>query len=285
MPSPTASRVPRARRALRGAGLLALAGLLLTGCSAKEVARLGWPEAITPQGERMLNLFIGAWLASAVVGAFVLGLIVVAVVKYRRHSTDAELPAQVRYNLPIEVLYTIIPFIIVLVLFYYTAIIESDVDSETPANAGGADLTVGVVGFQWNWQFNFGSDTPDNPDDDVSVTGRPGEPAYLILPTDRTIRFVETSPDVIHSFWVPAFLFKRDVIPGRQNSFEITITEPGTYVGRCAELCGVNHDRMNFEVRAVSGDDFDRYIASRGLDVPGTPYPPFEELRAEASAG
>ena len=131
-----------------------------------------------------------------------------------------------------------------LVLFYYTAIIESDVDSETPATAGGPDVTVGVVGFQWNWQFNFGADTPDNPDDDVSVTGRPGEPAYLILPTDRTIRFVETFPDVIHSFWVPAFLFKRDVIPGRQNSFEITINRAG-HLRRPLrrKLAGVSHDR------------------------------------------
>ena len=88
-----------------------------------------------------------------------------------------------------------------------------------------------------------------------------------MLPTDRTIRFEVESADVIHSFWVPEFLFKLDVIPGnengRDNVFEVTVQEEGAYVGRCAELCGTYHAFMNFEVRAVSGDDFDAYLEAR----------------------
>ena len=94
-----------------------------------------------------------------------------------------------------------------------------------------------------------------------------------MLPTDRTIRFEVASADVIHSFWVPEFLFKLDVIPGnengRDNVFEVTVREEGAYVGRCAELCGTYHAYMNFEVRAVSGDDYDAYLEAResGLDT------------------
>jgi cytochrome c oxidase subunit 2 len=149
------------------------------------------------------------------------------------------------------VLYTVIPFVIIAVLFYYTAISENKVNKMEP----NPDVTVGVVGFQWNWQFNYVGDN-------VQVTGRPGEPPKLVLPTNRTIRFVETSPDVIHSFWVPAFLFKRDVVPGRDNQFEITITRTGNYIGRCAELCGVDHDRMDFFVQVLSPADFDKWLAA-----------------------
>ncbi len=85
----------------------------------------------------------------------------------------------------------------------------------------------------------------------------------LVLPQNRSIRFVESSPDVIHSFWVPEFLFKRDVIPGRVNQFELTVTKTGTFIGRCAELCGTDHDRMNFYVKVVPQAEYDTFIADR----------------------
>jgi cytochrome c oxidase subunit 2 len=125
------------------------------------------------------------------------------------------------------------------------------------------------VGFQWNWQFNY-------LDDKVQVTGAPpeGQQAVLWLPVNKRIRFIETSPDVIHSFWVPDFLFKRDVVPGRLNSFELTPTRTGTYVGRCAELCGEKHDAMNFVVKVVSESDYRAYIADLqahpGIHAPNT---------------
>ena len=93
-----------------------------------------------------------------------------------------------------------------------------------------------------------------------------GQPAQLVLPTDTRIRFVETSPDVIHSFYVPAFLFKRDVIPGRANTFEIEITKEGEYIGRCAELCGEKHSAMNFLVRAVPMEKYEQYVAQLKQD-------------------
>jgi cytochrome c oxidase subunit 2 len=178
--------------------------------------------------------------------------VIIAWTIIRDRKKSEELPRQVRYNLPIEVLYTVVPFVIIAVLFFYTAVAENKVNKLTK----NPDVTIGVVGFQWNWQFNYLAEH-------VQVTGAPaqGQQAVLVLPVNKRVRFIETSPDVIHSFWVPAFLFKRDVIPGRLNSFEIKPTAIGKYVGRCAELCGEKHDRMNFEVDVVSDADYATYIA------------------------
>ncbi len=240
------------RLAVGGAALV----LLTAGCDARSVYEssfsLGFPKPITDQGKRIYDLWLGSTAAAAVVGLVVWALIFFAVVRYRKRSDS--MPRQVRYNLPVEVLYTVVPFIIVAVLFYYTAIGENYVNKLTK----NPQVTVGVVGFQWNWQFNYQDGDPATAD--PSITGAPGRPAQLVLPVDRTIRFVETSNDVIHSFFVPKFLFKRDVIPGRQNAFEVTIRKQGTYVGRCAELCGEKHDRMNFEVKVVSGQEYDAFI-------------------------
>lgn len=238
------------RRTLRLAGLAAVLLPALSGCAFDRnnfswVPRFGWPSGVTAQSPRILALWQGSAIAALIIGFFVWGLIFFACFAFRKRGD--KLPRQVRYNLPIEVLYTVVPFAIIGVLFYYTAIDESYEDKLTAH----PDVTVGVVGFQWNWQFNY-VDADNNPNNDVQVTGRPGAPPVLVLPTNRTIRFIETSPDVIHSFFVPAFLFKRDVIPGRHNEFELTITKPGSFVGRCAELCGTYHDQMNFQVRAVS---------------------------------
>ncbi len=230
---------------------------MTTGCSAREAYEnsfsLGFPDPVTDRGENVYELWLGAAAAALTVGLFVAALFIFACIRYRKRSD--ELPRQVRYNLPVEVLYTVIPLVIVSVLFYYTAVSQNYVNEESK----NPDVTIQVVGFQWNWQFVHDDNNPATPD--PRITGIPGQPAVLVLPVDRSIRFNETSNDVIHSFWVPKFLFKRDVFPGSQNnSFEVTIKEQGTYIGRCAEFCGEKHDRMNFYVKAVSGDEYDAYI-------------------------
>ncbi len=250
-PAPGAARV---RRPLRLAALAVGSTLLVAGCDARDLytsaLSFGLPDPVTDQGEHVQQLWLGSVAAAAVVGVFVWSLIFFAVVRYRKRGE--ELPRQVRYNLPVEVLYTVVPFVILAVLFYYTAVNENYINKLTKD----PKVTIGVVGFQWNWQFNYTNEG-------LQVTGAPGQPAQLVLPTDRTIRFVETSPDVIHSFWVPKFLFKRDVIPGRTNTFEITIRQQGTWVGRCAELCGEKHDRMNFSVKAVSPEAYDQFVSDQ----------------------
>jgi cytochrome c oxidase subunit 2 len=211
---------------------------------------------MTEQADRIYDTWLGSVAAALAVGFFVWGLIFFAVIRYRKNSD--ELPRQVRYNLPIEVLYTVVPFVIISVLFYYTAVNENYIN-ETKKNP---DLTVDIVGFQWNWQFQY-------PKAKVQVTGSLTEPAVMYLPADRRIRFVESSPDVIHSWFVPAFMFKRDVVPGRLNAFEIKIKPAAaghTYIGRCTEFCGEKHSRMNFSVKVVTAAEFDAYLTRLKAD-------------------
>jgi cytochrome c oxidase subunit 2 len=231
--------------------------MLAAGCSSEQLPRLGMPKPITQQGERVLSLWQGGWIAAFFVGAIVWGLILWCVVAYRKRG-DGVAP-QLTYNLPIEILYTFVPFIFVGVFFYFTARDETELDKLSAH----PDVTVEVVGFQWSWQFNY-LDGPESGAKTIAqVTGSTGERPTLTLPTDRTIRFKLVSPDVIHSFWVPSFLFKRDIIPGRTNEFEVTITKQGTYIGRCAELCGLDHDRMLFDVHVVSPTDYDSFLKNQ----------------------
>lgn len=244
---------------MRLASVLVLTAVVTTGCgSARDLYEnglsLGFPDPVTKEGERIYELWLGSVAAAAVIGIAVSAMIVYAMIRFRK--TGDRLPRQVRYNLPVEVLYTAVPFVIIAVLFYYTTVTQNFVNKEDKA---GADVTIGVVGFQWNWTFRHEAQG-------VQVTGQPGQPAQLVLPVGQRIRFVETSPDVIHSFWVPKFLFKRDVVPGRENVFEITITKEGTYIGRCAELCGEKHSAMNFSVKAVSPAAYADYIAQLQRD-------------------
>lgn len=231
--------------------LVALAplALLLTACDTSKVGRFGFPKPTTEQGHRILALWTGAFWAAIVVGVFVYALILWACFRFRKRGD--KMPRQVHYNVPVEVLYVALPFVIIGVLFFYTARDETYVDklSKNP------DVTIGVVGFQWSWQFNY-------PDEKLQVTGRPGQEPVLVLPVDKKVQFIETSPDVIHSFWVPDFLFKRDVIPGRANRFEIRTEKAGTFEGRCAELCGVYHSRMLFQVKVVPDDEYQRFLTT-----------------------
>lgn len=250
---------------LAGLGLGGAALTLLAGCDVGSAFDgFGWPQGgITPQAGRMYNLWIGSVIAALAVGVLVWGLIFWCVIRYRKRGN--ELPAQTRFNMPMEFLYTIAPILVVSVLFYYTAIVQTDVDKV----GRDPDVVVEVVAFKWNWQFNYRDGITD-PNEGIeaetvaSTLGTTDVIPVLVLPTGRTIRFEETSRDVIHSFWVPELLFKRDVFPGNiRNVFQVTIDNEGAYVGRCAELCGTYHSMMNFELRAVSPEDYDRFLAAK----------------------
>jgi cytochrome c oxidase subunit II len=244
-------------RRLVGLGVLGVAAVaLLSGCTADQAFHFGWPEGgITDQSHRMFNLWMGSAVAALIVGVFVWGLIFWCVVRYRKRGD--ELPPQTRYNMPLELLYSVLPFLIISVLFYYTAIVQTDVDKIRP----NPDVTVHVVAFKWNWEFEYPEDR-DASGQPVKTIGASDYVPVLVVPTHERIRFLEDSQDVIHSFWVPDLLFKRDVFPGGvQNKFEVTIEKEGAYVGRCAELCGTYHSMMNFELRAVSPDQYTQFIA------------------------
>ncbi|GIF53527.1 cytochrome c oxidase subunit 2 [Asanoa ferruginea] len=237
--------------------------VLLSGCDVgSHVDGFGWPQnGITEQSKRMYDLWIGSVVAALIVGVFVWGLIFWCVIRYRKRGE--KLPVQTRFNMPMEFLYTIAPVLVVSVLFYYTAIVQTDINRTTTNPA----VTVEVEAFKWNWQFNYQDGPTEGSRVGKTVTSTLGTTEIipvLVLPTGRTIRFEETSRDVIHSFWVPELLFKRDVFPGNvRNVFEVTIDQTGAYVGRCAELCGTYHSMMNFELRAVSGADYDKFLAAK----------------------
>lgn len=214
-----------------------------------EFTRLGMPAPATEEAPIILRLWQGSWLVAVFVALIVWGALALALLLYRRRRTT-EVPEQTRYNIPIEVLYTIVPLVIVIGLFAFTFRDQNKLTalSEKP------DQIVNVIGFRWGWTFNYVTEG-------TFTTGTPGDRPTLYLPVDERVRFELTSPDVIHSFWIPAFLYKMDVIPGRVNMFEVTPNVIGTYPGRCAELCGVDHARMLFNVEVLSKDDFARKMA------------------------
>ena len=249
---------------LAGAGLGAATLLiLLAGCSAEDVGskfgHFGWPgPGISEESRRMYDLWISSAIAALAVGFFVWGLIFWCVIRYRKRGDD--LPPQTRFNMPIEVLYTVTPILVVAVLFYYTAIVQTVVDRQTRD----PDQVVEVVAYKWNWQFNYRSGPGTEAQTVASTLGTDEVIPLLVLPTGRHVRFEETSRDVVHSFWVPELLFKRDVFPGSiRNSFEVTLDREGRYVGRCAELCGTYHAFMQFELVVVPPEKFDQFLAAK----------------------
>ena len=233
------------RRAIVGSGLAVAATVLLSGCS--DLLWRGFlpgnsAHEVTNQTGRISAMWRGSWIAALLVGILVWGLILWCVAVYRKRKDDDTLPVQLRYHVPLEVMYVVLPIVMIGVLFYFTnrdttAILATDKP---------ADLHIQVIGKQWSWDVNYL--------DDGVVT--------LYLPVNENVQFTVNSRDVAHSFWVPAFLFKMDAIPGHTNTFQVTPTAIGKYRGKCAELCGDYHAKMIFNVEVVSKADYDAHIAA-----------------------
>jgi cytochrome c oxidase subunit 2 len=265
-------------------GLAALVIPLTTGCSVEEVLRFGWPVGVTPQSEAMRELWTWSAVAALVVGVITWSAMFWAIAFHRKRRNDDDTPPrQTQYNLPVEIVFTVIPTIIVAVLFGFTVNVQNYVDTDNP----NPDVRVDVVAFQWNWRFDY----PDDPAADgkpISTLGTSDTIPLLVLPTQRSIEFTQSSNDVIHSFFVPEFLFKRDVFPlpelnDQDNVWQIDgIEREGAFVGRCAELCGSYHSQMNFEVRALAPELYDRWVDLRTQTNPasGAPYTAGEALAA-----
>jgi len=242
-----------------------------SGCASDTVQRgflPGYEDGeVTNQTARITSLWTGSWIAALIVGIITWGLMLWCVAAYRKRKDDHRLPVQTRYHLPLEIMYTAVPIIMVLVLFFYTdrdmsAIVDKDVE---------ADMTVQVIGKQWSWDFNYVdedvyesgqhlADVGGTMTEDAEIDGAPGTSEALptlYLPAGESIRFVLDSRDVIHSFWIPAFLYKLDMIPHRTNEFVVTPQREGVYAGKCAELCGEHHSGMLFNVEIVDRAEFD----------------------------
>ncbi|MFT4108831.1 cytochrome c oxidase subunit II [Propionicimonas sp.] len=244
------------------AATAAVGALALAGCSADTASqwgRFGLPNGASDRSALIGNLWTGAWVAALVVGVFVWGLIFWVMVRFRKRSDDDH-PKQRQYNLPMELLYTLVPFLIIGVLFFYTVQTQNGVLAK--ASPQQSIHTVNVIGQKWSWTFNYME--ADNPSVGTVVheAGTIDKIPDLYLPVNEAVRFNLISADVIHSFYVPAFYFKLDVIPGRTNSFDLTPDRIGVYSGKCAELCGTYHAAMLFTVHVVSAEDYLTYLNS-----------------------
>jgi len=227
---------------------------LLAGCG--DAGRFGAPEPATEQGESILVLYQGFFITALAVGALVWGLLVYVLLRFRRRNDDV--PRQNPYNIPIEITYTITPLLVVAALFAFSWRTEVDV-SEVGDQP---DVALRIVGFQWQWQFSY-LDESGGVEAELIGDGT-GDPPQLVLPIDSTVQFDLVANDVNHSFWVPEFLEKRDLIPGIENVIEVDTTREGTYQGRCAEFCGLDHWRMQFSVRIVPQAEYDTWLAEQG---------------------
>lgn len=232
-------------------GSLAAIMVSVTSCSSS----FGMPRGSTEQGQEIFGLWqIFFWVAIAV-GALVYGLIAWSLIRYRRRrrESDTALGRQFHANVPLEIVYTAIPILIVIVLFTLSFGTEDRASSVTPT----PDVVLRAEAFSWGWRFGF-------PDEGIEVVSEPsaeGVPGpEILLPLGSTTRIELTSNDVIHAFWVADFLYKRDAIPGYVNEFDVTPTELGTYHGVCSEFCGLHHAYMTFTVRVVEPSEFDAWL-------------------------
>lgn len=229
----------------------------LAGCSTEQLPALGFPRGVTDINDRSHFLWQWAWIAAFVVGAFTAALILWAAFRYRakrRASVGGpeQLPEQVSYHMPLEVMYTVIPFIIVAVLFYFTARDQSAITKLSPAGVAVHEIDVNAI--QWAWQFTY----PEA--DDKTVTGTPSKLPTLYLPLGERIRINLTASDVVHSIWIPAFMMQMQALPYVKNQFEFTAQKEGTYPGFCNMHCGRNHSQMRFTVKVVSPAEYQSYI-------------------------
>nr|WP_246858111.1 cytochrome c oxidase subunit II [Corynebacterium sp. sy017] len=308
------------RKVLLGA-LLGVSGFALAGCDVEapggllgEILAFGWPKGITPEATAMYNFWSWVWVAAWIIGFIMWGLFIYGMLawnaKRAKKAGKDEFPRQTQYNVPLELVLTIVPIIIVMALFFFTVQTEDKVNALNK----NPEVTVDVTGYQWNWKFGYqhvaaelsptGSDydgvdqerqaqaeaSKVDPNGDNPINGRSKndtsylrfnlietlgtseEVPVLVLPSQTPIQFDLASNDVSHAFWVPEFLFKRDVYSHpeenkQERRFQIEkIEKEGAFVGRCAEMCGTYHSMMNFEIRVVSPEKFKEYLKIRHDD-------------------
>ena len=276
----------RKRAWRRPALLLALAGagLLVAGCTDFSIRTAMPPDAASTQGQAIRNLYDIVFVIGVAIFLLVEGLILYAVLRYRRRRGDDELPPQIHGNNKLEIIWTAVPIAIVLALFVVSWQTLNAIDTRKPD----PPLRIGVVAYQWQWQFVYApSDIrwedcglPANKGKCVTVIGvappngdrTNWTPPQLHVPVGETVELQMHSVDVIHSFYVPAFLYQRDITPRKDQVIQFLADREGTYRGQCTQFCGLRHQEMEFEVVVESRSQFDQFLRD-ALTPPATPAP------------
>ncbi len=236
----------RSRRRLAGA-VVALGAVLLTGC---QLPNFGAFKGATSQGRSTFHLWQGFFVAGAVIGAFTFILLIWTVLRYRRRS-DA-MPRQSQYHTLTEIIYTIVPIIVVIGLFVGTVVVENQVTAVEPHPYAKID----VYAFQWGWEFKY----PNG----VRVIGQTTAAPTMVMPSNETVRITLRSLDVLHGFYVPEFNYSQYASPGYATSFDFNVLHNGVFRGQCTQLCGLYHSIMFFNVRAVSPQDYQTWLRVTG---------------------
>ncbi len=242
--------------------------LCFTAMSAHAVSRWGglnMPYGVSPISHEIYNLHMAAFYICCVIGLIVFSVLIYSLIKFRK--SKGAVPAHFHEHLGVEILWTTIPFLILVALAVPATIVLQHIH-----NTDNAALTIKVTGYQWKWKYEY-LDQGVSFFSNLSTTQEqiqnqaPKDEWFLlevdnpvVVPVNTKVRLLVTADDVIHSWWVPSLGVKQDAIPGYINENWIYITEPGTYRGQCGELCGVNHGFMPVVVKAVSQDEFNKWV-------------------------
>ncbi len=262
-------------KAVRALGGFSAAILAWFGVSSSAVAEwaLNFQPPVTKIAEDIYDLHMIVLWVCTWIGAAVFAVMMYSIFKHRKSKGHE--PAQFHESTTVEIIWTIVPFVILIAIAIPAT--STMIDFE---NTSKSDMTIKVTGYQWRWQYeyvehdiNFYSvlSTPRDQVNDYDGDAKPKGENYLlevdkelVLPVGKKVRFLLTAEDVLHAWWVPALGIKRDTIPGFVNELHATIDKVGVYRGQCAELCGRDHGFMPIVVRAVSQEDFDKWVAEQG---------------------
>ena len=239
---------------------------LLIALPTQAQTRFNMTSGVTDISQKVYGLHMTIFLICVAIGVIVFGIMLWAIIHHRKDKGVQA--AQFHESTKVEILWTLIPFVILIIMA-----IPATRTLIAMEDASQSDLTVQVTGSQWKWHYSYFEQDVDfysligTLPEQIQGKAAKGENYLLevdwplVLPTDRKIRFLITSDDVIHSWWVPAFAIKKDAVPGFINEAWTRINEPGIYRGQCAELCGKNHGFMPIVVQAKSGAEFDTWLA------------------------
>jgi len=258
------NRPQRSRLARWAVAPIGLAvAVILAGCTQEQMnGFLPGGTGTTNHTDGVIGLWVTSWIVLLGVGIVTWGLALWAAIVYRRRKGQTGLPVQLRYNMPIEIFYTVVPFILIIGFFAFTAREQAAIEE----NPGNPDVRIEAFGKRWSWDFNY-------LDENVYTKGVQGQPSStgeldedtlpaLYLPVGAKVEIQLESRDVAHSFWVINFLYKKDMIPAKSNYMYFTPLEEGVFRGKCAELCGEYHADMLFTVHVVSQAEYDAHIES-----------------------